>query len=679
MARKRILFIDSDDGFVRDVASAAQKQGFEASVTGSSSEGVDKAREERPDLIVVSVELAPTNGWSVCTKLKKDDDLKDIPVILTSSLSTPDTFEKHKKLKTRADEYLIKPYSADDLVRIATELVGAPDPADLQGSDEDVVVEDESLSAGDFDMSGLDEEIPVLGDEPLVDGLEASLGADLEGIPGEATFETGLDASLDSGLEPSLNPRFEASLGASLDASLSSGLEASLDSDEEASLEALPTTEESLLDPLAVTPDSADLPEADELGDLSSDLGDLSAELGAESDLPAADDFASFDDSFASLAANEESPAQAEASLEESSFEEFSADLASPEAAAEASFDSNAVDAFPAEAEAVEAAAVESDSPFSAEEFSFDEAPLEVPSEAGGASLEANLSTESHEEGEDFAAQLGETAQFNEDPLSAATDFSDSESFVSSLTGDFGDSAKSAELEARVAELEAELEGYKTTENTHDQELERLRKESSQRARETQELRDQLREQEKAIHDLKETESRLNSELTKAKDERVRREAAMKAFTQKAEQMSVQSKRLEREVLTAREELKNAAALKTRVTELEGAQKKAEADAETFRQQLEALRAELEAARATIETTQSEKSFIEAQLTDAKEALERAESEKADLAAQATTAETKAASLEAQAKSANDRAVRAREALRAAVEHLGQEVELTPA
>jgi len=43
----------------------------------------------------------------LCTRLKKDDQLKSIPVILISSTATADSFEKHKKLKTR-EEYLIQ-------------------------------------------------------------------------------------------------------------------------------------------------------------------------------------------------------------------------------------------------------------------------------------------------------------------------------------------------------------------------------------------------------------------------------------------------------------------------------------------------------------------------------------------------------------------------------------------
>src|SRR2546430_15934717 len=111
---KRILLIDSDESFVRGLAAAAGATGFLASAATNSEQGVLLARQENPDLIVVCVEAQPTNGYMLCTRLKKDERLKAIPVILTSANATPDSFEKHKKLKTRAEDYLIKPFRSEE-------------------------------------------------------------------------------------------------------------------------------------------------------------------------------------------------------------------------------------------------------------------------------------------------------------------------------------------------------------------------------------------------------------------------------------------------------------------------------------------------------------------------------------------------------------------------------------
>src|SRR5437588_6943838 len=112
----------------------------------NSEQGITLAKQETPDLIVVCVEAQPTNGYMLCTRLKKDDRLKTIPVILTSANATADSFEKHKKLKTRAEDYLIKPFVPAALFEKANKLLGLPPEAPAE---EVVAIEDEPLGIGD--------------------------------------------------------------------------------------------------------------------------------------------------------------------------------------------------------------------------------------------------------------------------------------------------------------------------------------------------------------------------------------------------------------------------------------------------------------------------------------------------------------------------------------------------
>src|SRR6478735_7543672 len=70
------------------------------------------------------------NGFSVCNKLKRDAALKDVPLIIMSSDSTEETFEQHRRLRTRAEDYLHKPISFDALLARIQPFVkiGAPEP-----------------------------------------------------------------------------------------------------------------------------------------------------------------------------------------------------------------------------------------------------------------------------------------------------------------------------------------------------------------------------------------------------------------------------------------------------------------------------------------------------------------------------------------------------------------------
>lgn len=153
---KRILLIDSDEAFAQGLSNAIIARGFNATLATDSERGMSLAREETPDLIVVCVEAQPTNGYMLCTRLKKDEQLKGIPVILTSANATQDSFEKHKKLKTRAEEYLIKPFEPKLMLERANALLGlAPEM-----EDEVIQVEDEPLGLGDL-VDGEDEPISL--------------------------------------------------------------------------------------------------------------------------------------------------------------------------------------------------------------------------------------------------------------------------------------------------------------------------------------------------------------------------------------------------------------------------------------------------------------------------------------------------------------------------------------
>jgi DNA-binding response OmpR family regulator len=113
---KKILLIESDPSFAREMAGALEARGLDPRITGDGREGLELARADRPDLVVLSVELPRMSGYSVCQKFKKDDALRSIPLVLTSAEATQETFDQHRKLKARADEYLLKPFDTAALL-----------------------------------------------------------------------------------------------------------------------------------------------------------------------------------------------------------------------------------------------------------------------------------------------------------------------------------------------------------------------------------------------------------------------------------------------------------------------------------------------------------------------------------------------------------------------------------
>src|SRR5450432_3483483 len=112
----KVLVFESDVAFAGELRNELGHLGCTTIVVDDGNVGLQQAASERPDLILLSIELPRMNGFSVCNKLKKDPQLKDVPLIIMSSESSDDTFEQHKKLRTRAEDYVHKPIALGELL-----------------------------------------------------------------------------------------------------------------------------------------------------------------------------------------------------------------------------------------------------------------------------------------------------------------------------------------------------------------------------------------------------------------------------------------------------------------------------------------------------------------------------------------------------------------------------------
>jgi DNA-binding response OmpR family regulator/predicted nucleic acid-binding Zn-ribbon protein len=221
-----ILFIDAEQPFADQTTSALRARGFSVTLMDDGKEGLDVAAADRPDLIVLCVELPKMSGYSICNKLKKDNDLKGIPLIITSKEATPETFAQHKKLKTRAEDYLIKPFSEADLLEKIGALIALPDGSGSGSSGGSVG----GGSSNDFADLGLDSELDLdntaslnSADLDALDSLDGLDGLDaLEPPPRAPTAAPApsLDDDSLSGLDDGLGLTGSSGLD-SLDDSLS--------------------------------------------------------------------------------------------------------------------------------------------------------------------------------------------------------------------------------------------------------------------------------------------------------------------------------------------------------------------------------------------------------------------------------------------------------------------------
>ncbi|MDD5131826.1 MAG: response regulator [bacterium] len=115
MPGKKILVVE-DDALIRELDRInLESAGFEVVQATDGFQGLEMARTENPDLIVLDIMLPKMDGFKVCRILKFDDKYKHIPIImLTARIQEVD---KETGFKTGADGYMTKPFEPEDLIK----------------------------------------------------------------------------------------------------------------------------------------------------------------------------------------------------------------------------------------------------------------------------------------------------------------------------------------------------------------------------------------------------------------------------------------------------------------------------------------------------------------------------------------------------------------------------------
>ena len=117
----RILLVE-DQEMNRDMLSRRlKKRGYDVSIAVDGAEGVDKARSESPDLILMDMSLPVMDGWEATRTLKADEATRSIPVVaLTAHAMSTD---REKALAAGCDAYETKPVELPRLLETMEKLL----------------------------------------------------------------------------------------------------------------------------------------------------------------------------------------------------------------------------------------------------------------------------------------------------------------------------------------------------------------------------------------------------------------------------------------------------------------------------------------------------------------------------------------------------------------------------
>jgi two-component system alkaline phosphatase synthesis response regulator PhoP len=122
--KQLILVVDDDPDLVESIAMKLESNNFRVAKAYDGIEAWEKIKEDRPDLIILDVMMPRKNGYELCDELKKDDQYKDIVVVLLTAVGDAVTTTQYTHFggkTTLADDFIPKPIDLDRLMEIVKE------------------------------------------------------------------------------------------------------------------------------------------------------------------------------------------------------------------------------------------------------------------------------------------------------------------------------------------------------------------------------------------------------------------------------------------------------------------------------------------------------------------------------------------------------------------------------
>ncbi len=118
---KKVLVVDDSESIVNLISIKLSNEGYEVVKAYDGEEALDKAKIERPDLILLDVMMPKIDGKEVCRRLKADPEFSSTPIVMLTAVGEFE--EQLKGLELGADEYLTKPFDPGQLAKVVKYLL----------------------------------------------------------------------------------------------------------------------------------------------------------------------------------------------------------------------------------------------------------------------------------------------------------------------------------------------------------------------------------------------------------------------------------------------------------------------------------------------------------------------------------------------------------------------------
>jgi DNA-binding response OmpR family regulator len=174
-AGHRVLLVEDEPDVAELIRYNLAKEGYDVALVANGADALKRARETKPEVILLDIMVPQLNGWEVCRRLKQDPETRAISVIMVTG--RVEEGDKVLGFEMGADDYVTKPFSPRELIARIRAVVRRGKSAEAAGRKH-------HLKAGDLEIDRHRFEVTMKGQRVELTPKEFELLAALVGTPG---------------------------------------------------------------------------------------------------------------------------------------------------------------------------------------------------------------------------------------------------------------------------------------------------------------------------------------------------------------------------------------------------------------------------------------------------------------------------------------------------------------
>ena len=147
MTQNKVLIVDDDSHITELIKLYVEKEGFDGIVAHNGRLALDAFKSYSPAIVILDVMMPEMDGWQVCREIRK---FSNVPIIMLTAKG--DTFDKVLGLELGADDYMVKPFEAKELIARIKAVLRRTEVVQDKNTDKKISYENIDINLSNYEL-----------------------------------------------------------------------------------------------------------------------------------------------------------------------------------------------------------------------------------------------------------------------------------------------------------------------------------------------------------------------------------------------------------------------------------------------------------------------------------------------------------------------------------------------